>query len=104
MNTQQDLTLKLFASLFGNLFSLKNFLSLFLSQKLPMNIVFRKKIVFQQAMNKKSGTKTKKNRGAQCEKLAKRGIEITAVDQKVQQTYRGFDCKAIFPSIFNTGS
>ena len=46
-----------FASMFGNLFSLKISLSLFLSQKLPMNI--RKKFDFQQAMSIKSGVKTK---------------------------------------------
>ena len=40
---------------FGNLFSLKISLSLFLSQKLPMNI--RKKFDFQQAMSIKSGAK-----------------------------------------------
>ena len=43
--------------MFGKLFSLKISLSLFLSQKLPMNI--RKKIDFQQAMSIKSGAKTK---------------------------------------------
>ena len=48
---------KLFASMFGDLFSLKISLSLFLSQKLPMNI--RKKFNFQQAMSIKSGAKTK---------------------------------------------
>ena len=47
----------LFASMFGNLFSLKISLSLFLSQKLPMNI--RNKFGFQQAMSIKSGAKTK---------------------------------------------
>ena len=43
--------------MFGNLFGLKISLSLFLSQKLPMNI--RKKFDFQQAMSMKSGAKTK---------------------------------------------
>ena len=44
--------------MFGNLFSLKISLSLFLSQKLPMNI--RKNFDFQLAMSIKSGAKTKK--------------------------------------------
>ena len=43
--------------MFENLFSMKISLSLFLSQKLPMNI--RKKNRFQQAMSLKSGAKTK---------------------------------------------
>ena len=58
-----------------------------------MNI--RKKIVFQQAMSIKSGLK-QKIRGLQGEKLAKRGIETTAVTQKVQQKYRDIACKANF--------
>ena len=57
----------------GNVFTLKFFLSLFLSKQLPMNI--RKKLVFQQAVSIESG----KNRGSQ--KLPKRGIETTAVSQ-----------------------
>ena len=44
-----------------------------------MNI--RKKFVFQQAMSIKSEAKTK-NHGVAGEKLAKRGIEATAVTQK----------------------
>ena len=39
------------------------------------------KIVFQQAMSISSGAKTK-HRGSQGEKLTKRGIETTAVEQK----------------------
>ena len=58
-----------------------------------MNI--RKKFVFQQAMSMKSEAKTK-NVGSQGEKLAKRGIETTAVTQKVQQKYRDIACKANF--------
>ena len=62
-----------------------------------MNI--RKKFVFQQAMSIKSEAKTK-NLGvttrSQGEKLAKRGIETTAVTQKVQQKYRDIACKANF--------
>ena len=56
------------------------FLCSFLKKWLPMNI--RKKFDFQQAMSIKSGAKTKKNRGSQGEKLAKRGNETTAVAQK----------------------
>ena len=42
-----------------------------------------------------------KIKGSQGEKLAKRGIETTAVRQKVQQKYRDIACKAnIFPSLF----
>ena len=47
-------------------------------------------------MSIKSGPKTKKIRGSQGEKLAKRGNETTAVAQKVQQKYRDTACKAIF--------
>ena len=47
-----------------------------------MNI--RKKFIFQQAVSIKSGAKTKNiYKGSQGEKLAKRGIETTAVTQKV---------------------
>ena len=35
--------------------------------------------------------------GSQGEKLAKRGIETTAVTQKAQQKYKDIACKAIFP-------
>ena len=54
----------------------KPHISLFLSQKLPMNI--RKKFGFQQAMSIESGIKQKIRR-FQCEKFAKRGKETTAV-------------------------
>ena len=48
--------------------------------------------------------KTKK-KGFQGEKLAKRGIETTAVTQKVRQKYIDIACKAnFFPSLFETGS
>ena len=48
--------------------------------------------------------KTKK-KGVSGEKLAKRGIETTAVTQKVQQKYIDIACKAnFFPSLFETGS
>ena len=43
--------------MFGNVFRLKISLSLFLSQKLSMNI--RKKFDYQQAVSIKSGAKTK---------------------------------------------
>ena len=46
-------------------------------------------------MSIKSEAKTK-NQGSQGEKLAKRGIETTAVTQKVQQKYRDIACKANF--------
>ena len=49
-----------------------------------MNI--RKKFVFQQAMSRKSEAKTKKSGGRRGEKLAKRGIETTAVTQKKSTT------------------
>ena len=58
-----------------------------------MNI--RKKFVFQQALSIKSEAETKKL-GSQGEKLAKRGIETTAVTQKVQQKYRDIACNAKF--------
>ena len=64
--------------MFGNVFSLKISLSLFLSQKLPMNIR-KKNSILNKAMSIKSGAETK---GLQGEKLAKRGNETTAVAQK----------------------
>ena len=82
--------------MFGNLYSLKISLSLFISQQLPTNIW--KKIVFQQAMSLKSGAKTKV-RGSRGEMLAKLHNETTAVAQKVQQNYRHIACKAIFSSL-----
>ena len=44
--------------------------------------------------------KIKKIRGSQGEKLAKPGIETTAVTQKLQQKYRDIACKAKFFSPF----
>ena len=68
-----------------------------------MNI--RKKFVFQQAMSIKSEAKTKKNWGSQGEKLAKRGIETTAVTQKsTTKIERHCLQSKVFPSLFEAGS
>ena len=63
-----------------------------------------KKIRFQQAMSIKSGAKTKKIRGSQGEKLAKRRNETTAVAQK-STTKIQRHCLQInfFPFLFDTG-
>ena len=59
-----------------------------------MNI--RKKFVFQQAMSIKSWAKTNKIWGSQGEKLAKCGIETTAVTQKSTTKCTDIVCKANF--------
>ena len=87
--------------MFGNRFSLKISLSLFLSQKVPMNI--RQKFDFQQAVSINWVGLKRKIRGSQGEKLAKRGNETTAVVQKSTTKYRDAACKAIFPFLFDTG-
>ena len=65
---------------------------------------FHQKVVFLHLQSMPFKIKQRK-RGFQGEKLAKRGIETTAVTQKVQQKYIDIACKAnFFPSLFETGS
>ena len=77
----------------GNLVNLNISLSLFLSQKLPMNI--RKKFVFQQAMSIK--TWVKQTMGGRRVKswpnVASRQLQSR---KKVQQKYKDIACKANF--------
>ena len=82
--------------MFGNVFSLKISLSLFLSQKLPMNI--QKKFDFQQAMSIKIGAKTKKLGGRRVKCWPNVATKQLQSRKKVQQKYRNTACKAnIFP-------
>ena len=61
---------------------------------------FEKNSVFNKLWVWRVGPK-QKIRGSQVEKLAKPGIESTAVTQKVQQKYRDIACKAKFFSPFS---
>ena len=80
--------------MFGNLNSLKMSLSLFLSQKSPMNV--RKKFVFQQAMSITSWAKTKKLGGRRVKSWPNVATKQLQSRKKVQQKCRDIACKAKF--------
>ena len=84
----------------GNLFSLNISLSLFLSQKLPMNV--RKKFDFQQAMSIKSGAKTNNLGGRWVQSWPNVATKQLLSRTKYNKNIETLLAKQIFPFLFDT--